>query len=156
MDEQIQKDQIEQIDEIVPEKQDQKKDPKIQELGEKIQSVINTNKQLNQKILEQQNLISKITNKIKFEKIAIAEGINPKYVDLLSLDVNLNSENLVQIIKEKKEIYPDMFIAKVPNGVNIDNSTSPLKNEVTTISRDDRASFFKYIDDIAKGKIEVV
>lgn len=156
MDEQIQKDQIEQIDEIVPEKQDQKIDPKIQELGEKIQSVINTNKQLNKKVLEQQNLISHLTNKTKFEKIAIAEGINPKYIDLLSLDVDLKSENLAQIIKEKKEIYPDMFIAKVPTGANVDNSTSPLKDEVTTISRDDKASFFKYIDDIAKGKIEVI
>lgn len=146
-------------------------------LREQLSFLTNSNAELQSKVrLQKEEYESQLAEKNKqienyeikgaFEKVSAAAGLDSRYSglyyasvrpDLSVVDgkvVHRSGVELSEWIDTNKLNYPDLFKANNPGGVNARGGGASVKGK-SRVSRSDTSSFFKNLDLIAKGEVQV-
>lgn len=152
-------------------------DSNIVTLREQLSFLTNGNAELQSKIrLQKEEYESQLEEKNKqienyeiksaFEKVSTSAGLDTRYLglyyasvrpDLSVVDgkvVHRSGVELSEWIETNKLNYPDLFKANNPGGVNARGGGASVKGK-SRVSRSDTSSFFKNLDLIAKGEVQV-
>jgi hypothetical protein len=115
---------------------------------------------------EKEKQIENYEIKTNFEKTSLAAGLDPTYLglyyssvrpELTVVDgkvVHKTGVELTEWIETSKLNYPDLFRANNPGGVNARGGGATV-NGKARVSRSDPSAFFKNLDDIASGRVQV-
>lgn len=152
-------------------------DDNVVTLREQLSFLANGNAELQSKIrLQKEEYESQLEEKNKqienyeiksaFEKVSTSAGLDSRYLglyyasvrpDLSVVDgkvVHRSGVELSEWIETNKLNYPDLFKANNPGGVNARGGGASVKGK-SRVSRSDTSSFFKNLELIAKGEVQV-
>ena len=118
------------------------------------------------KLKQKEQQIENYEIKSSFEKTSLAVGLDPIYLGLYYSSVrpelkfvegkvvHQSGVELQEWIETNKLNYPDLFKAKNPGGVNARGGGASITRK-SRVSRSDPSAFFKNLDGIASGNVEV-